>query len=92
MIIESYVHATRQKNIKINLQNNFMKDVSNYVPKMVITDKVRFRQCCSALIQNAIDNTQAGDINIAVKYDAYKQMVEFEVEDFAKGMDNKDKY
>lgn len=70
--------------------NDFKKDKSNYVPRMVISDKVRFRQCCSALIQNAIDNTNEGRINILLRYDAFKQEVYFEVEDFAKGMNTDD--
>lgn len=33
-----------------------------------------------------------GQINVFLKYDAYKQEVFFEVEDFAKGMDMKDTF
>ena len=49
-ILDSYEHISRKMQIEINLLNNFQEDLCNYVPKMVIADKVRFRQCCSALI------------------------------------------
>ena len=76
--------------IKINLINNFMKDQSNYVPRMVISDQARFVQCASTLIQNSINNMVEGQISILVRFDPYKQQVYFEVEDSAKGIRQRD--
>ena len=50
--------------------------MADYVPQMVKSDEVRFRQCCSALIQNAIDNSVPGEenqLNITSRYSANKQ-------------------
>jgi len=57
---------------------------------MVIADQARFIQCASTLIQNAFSNMINGPVNILLRYDAYKQQVYFEVEDFARGIRQKD--
>ena len=63
--------------------------MADYVPQMVKSDEVRFRQCCSALIQNAIDNSEAGEenkLNITSRYSVRKRCLYFEVEEYSRGM------
>ena len=90
-LVDSFIYTLKDNSrMKINLINNFKKDQSNYVPRMVILDQARFIQCASTLIQNSINNMFEGQINILVKFDAYKQQVYFEVEDSAKGIRQRD--
>ena len=73
-LVDQFTYNLKDKSrIKINLINNFKKDKSNYVPKIVISDKARFLQCASTLIQNSINNMVEGPINILLRFNAYKQ-------------------
>jgi len=67
--------------------------MADYVPQMVLSDEERFKQCCSALIQNALDNSQVGEknkINITIRYHSSKQLLYFEVEEYKNEMRHKD--
>lgn len=81
--------------IKLQFQNkiskniNFVVNVSQSIPELVYGDKIRLKQVLSSLLNNAINNTNAGfisiEVNDIIKYDVCRLIIS--IEDSGKGLD-----
>ena len=57
------------------------KNLNHLLPKHLIGDPERVQQVAINIIQNAIDNTEHGKIDVHVSYDWTKQQIIFIVND-----------
>ena len=85
---EMFILKAKEKNLGFDLASH--RDV----PKEIMSDPIRLRQCLINFINNAFKFTHEGGIRIEVYVEQYceKQMVRFDVIDTGIGIDPKDQH
>ncbi|MCR5453029.1 MAG: response regulator, partial [Lachnospiraceae bacterium] len=93
-LINDLNNLTRSRAEKKGL--GFYVEVNSHIPRLLIGDEVRIRQCVTNLLTNAVKYTEKGSVTLRVsfsetkEYDPSNIMLSFEVEDTGIGMKPED--
>ena len=87
-VMNDVVNMTMKKAKDKGLE--YILDVSEDIPAVLLGDEIRVRQIMLNLINNAIKYTHEGSVAISVSYDKATQMLWFVVKDTGIGIKNED--
>lgn len=87
-VMNDVVNMTMKKAKDKGLE--YILDVSEDIPAVLLGDEIRVRQVMLNLINNAIKYTHEGSVAISVSYDKATQMLWFVVKDTGIGIKNED--
>jgi signal transduction histidine kinase/DNA-binding NarL/FixJ family response regulator len=87
-VMNDVVNMTAKKAYDKGLE--YVLDISEDIPSVLLGDEIRVRQVMLNLINNAIKYTHEGSVSVKVSYDKTFQMLEVVVSDTGIGIKNED--
>ncbi len=90
-LVGDLINMTRGRAEKKGLKLNV--NVDEHIPRILLGDEIRIRQCAMNLLTNAVKYTEEGEVTLSVSYEKKEQnhiLLSFSIEDTGIGMKEED--